>query len=112
MHRHTLIGERIVSGRALARAHRRARALPPRALRRRAATPTASQARRSRSARRIIAVCDAYDAMTKQRPYSGAITVAEALEELRRCSGTQFNPMAVDAFCELIRAPRAGIAVA
>ena len=34
-----------------------------------AATPTGSRERRSRSAARIIAVCDAYDAMTSDRPY-------------------------------------------
>jgi diguanylate cyclase (GGDEF)-like protein len=53
----------------------------------------------------IIAVCDAFGAMTKQRPYSEAITVAEALSELRRCSGSQFHPHIVRAFCELIELP-------
>jgi HD-GYP domain-containing protein (c-di-GMP phosphodiesterase class II) len=53
----------------------------------------------------IIGVCDAFGAMTKQRPYSDAITVAEALAELRRCSGSHFNPTAVVAFCELIEHP-------
>jgi diguanylate cyclase (GGDEF)-like protein len=56
----------------------------------------------------IIAVCDAFGAMTKQRPYSDAITVAEALAELRRCSGSQFNPTVVCAFCELIEQPATG----
>jgi diguanylate cyclase (GGDEF)-like protein len=53
----------------------------------------------------IIAVCDAFAAMTKQRPYSDAITVADALAELRRCSGSQFDPSDVRAFCELIEHP-------
>jgi diguanylate cyclase (GGDEF)-like protein len=58
----------------------------------------------------IIAVCDAFAAMTKRRSYSDAITVAEAVSELRRCSGSHFHPRVVRAFCELIehpeRAPR------
>ena len=39
--------------------------------------------------------------MMRHRPYSDAITVEEALAELRRCSGTQFNPRVVTVFCEL-----------
>jgi diguanylate cyclase (GGDEF)-like protein len=47
----------------------------------------------------IIAVCDAYDAMTSTRPYSKAIPHIDALNELRRCAGSQFHPGVVDAFC-------------
>lgn len=47
---------------------------------------------------RVIAVADAYDAMTSDRPYRRAMTKAEAMGELRRCSGTQFDPKVVDAF--------------
>ena len=50
--------------------------------------------------------------MTKQRPYSDAITVAEALDELRRCSGSQFDPRCVRAFCELIEHPEQGLGAA
>ena len=50
----------------------------------------------------IIAVCDAFDAMVTDRPYRGAITAADALAELRRCSGAQFRPDVTDAFCALI----------
>jgi diguanylate cyclase (GGDEF)-like protein len=53
----------------------------------------------------LIAVCDAFGAMTKCRPYSDAITVTEALAELRRCSGSQFHPALVRAFCRLIEHP-------
>ncbi len=53
----------------------------------------------------IIAVCDAFGAMTTQREYSDAITVADALSELRRCSGSQFHPHIVSEFCELIEHP-------
>jgi two-component system cell cycle response regulator len=48
---------------------------------------------------RIIAVCDAYDAMVSERPYAAARTPREALAELRRCAGTQFDPEVVAAFC-------------
>jgi diguanylate cyclase (GGDEF)-like protein len=48
---------------------------------------------------RIISVADAYDTMTGKRPYKGPISHEEAAEELRRCSGTQFDPELVDAFC-------------
>jgi HD-GYP domain-containing protein (c-di-GMP phosphodiesterase class II) len=51
---------------------------------------------------RIIAVCDAFDAMLSERPYSPARSVAAALEELQRHAGTQFDPTAVSAFCDLI----------
>lgn len=44
---------------------------------------------------RIISVVDAYDAMTNDRPYHEAITSEEALKELERCSGTQFDPCIV-----------------
>jgi diguanylate cyclase (GGDEF)-like protein len=49
---------------------------------------------------RIIAACDAFDAMTTDRPYQPAISVPEALDELRRCAGGQFDPRVVDAFCD------------
>jgi two-component system, cell cycle response regulator len=47
---------------------------------------------------RIIAVCDAYDAMTSDRPYRAALSSGDALAELRRCAGTQFDPEVVRAF--------------
>jgi len=47
---------------------------------------------------RIIAVADAYDAMTTDRPYRRARRREEAIEELRRCAGTQFDPKVVEAF--------------
>jgi diguanylate cyclase (GGDEF)-like protein len=49
----------------------------------------------------IVAVCDAYDAMVSDRPYRKAMPVADALAELRRCSGAQFHPGVVAAFCEI-----------
>jgi diguanylate cyclase (GGDEF)-like protein/putative nucleotidyltransferase with HDIG domain len=49
---------------------------------------------------RIIAVCDAFDAMTTDRPYQPAVPLDEALAELRRCAGTQFDPGVVEVFCQ------------
>jgi diguanylate cyclase (GGDEF)-like protein len=48
---------------------------------------------------RIVAVCDAYSAMRQARPYGKVLTDAQARAELRRCSGTQFDPRVVEAFC-------------
>ena len=48
---------------------------------------------------RVVGVVDAFDAMTSERPYSPAVTPAAALSELRRCAGTQFDPVVVEAFC-------------
>jgi len=47
---------------------------------------------------RIIAVADSFDAMTSDRPYRQALSYEEAIEELRRCAGTQFDPQVVKAF--------------
>jgi diguanylate cyclase (GGDEF)-like protein len=47
---------------------------------------------------RIIAVCDAYDAMVTTRAYRAARTSDEAIAELRRCAGKQFDSEVVDAF--------------
>lgn len=52
---------------------------------------------------RIIAVADAFDAMTTERPYRGAMPVADAVAELRSCSGTQFDPAVIDAFLGVVR---------
>jgi diguanylate cyclase (GGDEF)-like protein len=49
---------------------------------------------------RIVAVCDAFDAMVSDRTYRKAISHGAALGELRRCSGSQFDPGVVNAFCE------------
>jgi diguanylate cyclase (GGDEF)-like protein len=47
---------------------------------------------------RIIAVCDAFDAMTTTRPYAAARPAESAIAEVRRAAGTQFDPHVVDAF--------------
>ena len=51
---------------------------------------------------RILAVLDAYSAMTDGRAYRQARSPEEAKEELRRCSGSEFDPQVVDAFLSLI----------
>jgi HD-GYP domain-containing protein (c-di-GMP phosphodiesterase class II) len=43
--------------------------------------------------------------MTKDRPYSDAIAVADALAEVRRCAATHFNPEVAQTFCALIERP-------
>jgi len=47
---------------------------------------------------RILAIADAYDAMTSDRPYRKALGVKEAIKELKRCAGTQFDTALVDVF--------------
>jgi putative nucleotidyltransferase with HDIG domain len=53
---------------------------------------------------RIVAVCDAFSAMCEVRPYGAVLTERDAIAELRRCAGTQFDPRVVDAFCRTRRA--------
>ena len=52
---------------------------------------------------RIIFACDAFDAMTTDRPYRAALPSSEALAELRRCAGSQFDPRVVAALLEELR---------
>jgi HD-GYP domain-containing protein (c-di-GMP phosphodiesterase class II) len=51
---------------------------------------------------RIIGVCDAFDAMTQDRPYHASSTSEEAIVELRRCAGSQFDPWVVALFGEVL----------
>jgi HD-GYP domain-containing protein (c-di-GMP phosphodiesterase class II) len=51
---------------------------------------------------RIIFVCDSFDAMIAERPYSPGRPVDTALAELRRCAGSQFDPRVVTAFCAVV----------
>src|SRR3954447_5808856 len=101
MRRHTIIGERIIAAApALGPAARLVRAsheafdgsgYPDRLAN--AEIPVGA---------RIIAICDAFDAMISNRPYSKPKTTADALAELRRCAGTQFDPAIVPVFEQII----------
>jgi diguanylate cyclase (GGDEF)-like protein len=51
---------------------------------------------------RIVAVCDAYDAMISKRPYQVGITSAAAVSELHACAGAQFDPDVVHAFTTVV----------
>ncbi len=101
MRRHTVIGERILSAApALSRAaklvrwsHERfdGKGYPDKLAGK--AIPLAS---------RIIAVCDAYDAIVSERPYKPPAEPAAARAELRRCAGAQFDPEVVEVFCAVL----------
>ncbi len=52
---------------------------------------------------RILAVADAYDAMTSDRPYRKALSLEEAIDELRENAGTQFDPEVVAAFVSILQ---------
>jgi len=57
---------------------------------------------------RIIALADAYDAMVSDRTYRSALSSGEALEEIKRCAGTQFDPELVQMFVEIIQSEKQG----
>jgi two-component system cell cycle response regulator len=98
MRRHTIIGERIVlaapslahTGSLIRSSHERVDGT---------GYPDGLIADQIPLGARIIAVCDAYAAMTSERPYSEAMSAEEALAELRRCAGSQFDAEVVTAFC-------------
>jgi diguanylate cyclase (GGDEF)-like protein len=100
---HTMIGERIVTaagsslhevGRVVRASHERVDG---------AGYPDGLAGESIPLGARIIAVCDAYDAMLTTRPYSSALTRDDALAELESCAGSQFDPRLVAAFVELVR---------
>jgi diguanylate cyclase (GGDEF)-like protein len=95
--RHTLIGERIIGA---APALIRAAALVRHSHERwdGAGYPDALSGADIPLGARIVAIADAFNAMTSPRPYSSPRTPEQALEELERCAGTQFDPAAVEAF--------------
>jgi diguanylate cyclase (GGDEF)-like protein len=97
MRRHTVIGERILA----AAPSMKAVASIVRATHERCdggGYPDGVSREAIPMAARIIAVCDAYDAMVAARPYRPAISHVPALAELRRCAGPQFDPRVVEAF--------------
>ena len=53
---------------------------------------------------RIVCCCDAFSAMTTDRPYRAAMPFETALLELRACAGTQFDPFVADALAAIVTA--------
>ncbi len=101
MTRHTLIGERIVrAAPALAHVADLVRSSHERFDG--TGYPDALRGEQIPLGARVIAVCDAYDAMVSERVYRRRVTPAEALQELARCAGTQFDPQVVEAFCAVL----------
>jgi two-component system cell cycle response regulator len=107
MHRHTILGERILMA---------ASALRPVARLVRSSHerfdgggyPDRLKGEEIPLGARIIFVCDAYDAMRTDRAYSPGIAPADAIAELRACSGTQFDPEVVEAFIATFAEPEHG----
>lgn len=55
---------------------------------------------------RILALADAFDAMTNDRPYRKAMSYEDAIAELRKCAGTQFDPALTESFIEMLTEER------
>lgn len=97
MTQHTVIGERIISridyllpiARIIRSAHERWDGT---------GYPDGLRGEEIPLASRILLVCDAFDAMTSDRPYRGALPAEAALEELSCHAGSQFDPEVVEAF--------------
>ena len=103
MHCHTLIGERIANAApALAPAGKLIRASHERFDGQ--GYPDKLRGTDIPLGSRIIFVCDAFDAMVAERPYRHPMSVPDALTELHRCAGTQFDPQIVEAFCAVLEA--------
>jgi two-component system cell cycle response regulator len=102
MRRHTLVGERIVaSANALAGVAKLVRSSHERWDG--GGYPDALAGEAIPLGARIIFVCDAYDAMIADRPYSSPLGFEPALAELERCAGSQFDPRVVAAFVTVSR---------
>jgi two-component system cell cycle response regulator len=98
--RHPLIGERIIGAApALAQAAKLVRATHERVDG--SGYPDGLTGEQIPLGARIIAVCDAFTAMTSPRAYATQRTLAAAIAELQRAAGTQFDPTVVDAFAEM-----------
>ena len=102
MRTHTQIGERILGAAPALTQAREDRPLDATSATTGTGIRTGWPARRSPSASRVIAVCDAYDAMISNRPYRTAMSPEVAVSELQRNSGTQFDPEVVSAFVSVL----------
>jgi HD-GYP domain-containing protein (c-di-GMP phosphodiesterase class II) len=101
MRRHTLIGERILSAApALTAASKLVRSSHERWDGK--GYPDGLAGADIPLGSRIIAVCDAYDAMVSDRPYRASLAPSDALAELNRCAGSQFDPAVVEEFGEVL----------
>jgi diguanylate cyclase (GGDEF)-like protein len=99
--RHTLIGERIIGAApALAQAAALVRSTHERVDG--GGYPDGLAGQDIPRGARIIAVCDAFTAMTSPRPYAAERSVQQAVAELRRGAGTQFDPEVVEVLAELV----------
>jgi diguanylate cyclase (GGDEF)-like protein len=102
MQRHTLIGERILAAApALAGVASLVRASHERMDG--AGYPDQLAGDQIPLSARIVAIADAFDAMIAERPYREALSVTDALTELQRCSGTQFDGLVVAVFAEVVK---------
>ena len=81
---------------------RRDRALDARALGRQGLRRRPRRTMQIPVASRVIAACDAFSAMTAGRPYGDVADRAQAIAELRRCSGSQFDPAVVLVLCDVL----------
>jgi len=101
-HHHTLIGERILSAApALARVAPTVRSTHERIDG--TGYPDGLSGDEIPLLSRIIAVCDAFYAMTEGKPHHPALSAEHAIAELRRCSGAQFDSAVVDALIDAWR---------
>ncbi len=106
IHEHTIVGQRILAGSpALAPVAAVVRSTHERWDG--AGYPDGLAGAETALAARIITVCDAYSAILSDRPYRPARTEQEAVAEIRRCAGTQFDPALVEILCAVIADLRA-----
>jgi HD-GYP domain-containing protein (c-di-GMP phosphodiesterase class II) len=102
---HTIIGERILSAapalQAAARLVRSSHERPDGA-----GYPDRLRGDEIPLPARIIAVADAFGAMTAPRPYKPTLTIPDALAELERCAGSQFDRQVTSAFAAAVTEPR------
>lgn len=104
MKRHTIIGERILGAApALTPVARLVRSTHERFDG--AGYPDGLAAEDIPLGARVVFVCDAFNAMTTKRPYDQKRTREDAIAELKRCAGTQFDPRIVDACCRVSAEP-------
>jgi len=107
VHRHTLVGERILAGSpALASVGVIVRSTHERWDGEGYPDELAGEA--IPLAARIVSVCDAFAAITSERPYRTACSEEQAVAELRRCAGTQFDPRLVEILCVVLERRASG----